>query len=180
MLVSFKSTATWQPTPKLSVLKQVYYFSWSCGIAVHSSFSDFIHGFIQRQIWWGWRSKVTSFTHLVVLLSSPCGLSHFPNVEISEQHSRRVKMKLQDFWGFSLWSCTAFIPLYSVCQAKSKNQYWFKGWGNRSHLLIMSLCKGSKRWEKFVAIFSISYNIVWFHLCEVEQQTNQCMQLQIP
>lgn len=115
-----------------------YYFSWLCERAVRGLFSDFIHGFIRLQIWWGWRSKVTSFTHLAVLISSRCGLSHFPNMEISERHSKWVKMKLQDFWRFGLWSCIAFIPLRSVCQAKSNNQCWFEGWGNRSHLLIIS------------------------------------------
>lgn len=118
---------------------------------------------------------MTSFTHLVGLSSSPrAHVLHHSDMGVSEQHSKRVKVKLQGLWRPSLTSCKAFIPLYSICQNKSKDQFRSKGRGNGSYVLIRRshIAKGQKfREEMFVAIFSIYYNTVWFHSCKVEQQT---------
>lgn len=54
VVVSVKSIAAWQTAD-------------DCVPQLHSFLSDFIYGCIGLQIWWGWRSKVTSFTHLVGL-----------------------------------------------------------------------------------------------------------------
>lgn len=55
------------------------------------------------------RSEAASFRYLVVLGSSPHGLSHLP--DRPEQHSERVEVKLRGLWSHSRTSCTAFVFL---------------------------------------------------------------------